>query len=74
VRKRWPTMPRRKTGTQWSAVWRVRPMPSLEYAVSSAASRANVTVPAMIQTLVAEALKARVAAIDLAPASETAPH
>ena len=49
-------------------------MPSLEYAVSSAASRANVTVPAMIQTLVAEALKARVAAIDLAPASETAPH
>jgi hypothetical protein len=67
-------MPRRKRNAG-DTRWNVWPPASLAYAVAALAQReGGQTVPAMIVCLVAEALKARVAANESAPTQTTALH
>jgi hypothetical protein len=52
-------MPRRKRETWSTPAWRVRPPPSLAYAVAEAARRENVSVPEMLIRLVVAELHRR---------------
>jgi hypothetical protein len=62
-------MARRRKHDPWSAVWRVRPAPSVAHAVEGVAKREGQSIAAVIERLVVEALQARIAAVEARAAS-----